>query len=534
MNHLKKDSRYIVILSVLPFTFLLIFLTTVVSSHSPSSTLHKTQRFASSDNITELVVATLNQTISKVNLSSSNFSHLQNRLGSNISHRDRCAFQDCLELLDDTVYDLTTAISELRSLPPVLHNVNMLLSAVMTNTRTCLDGFYSSDDEDDENSNNDNKIYGVAESMKESLLNISRNVRESLAMLDENIPGNIPGKLEKDVKFPMWVSGSDRKLLQDPVNETKANIVVAQNGTGNFTTIGAAVSAAPNSSETRFVIYITCGVYFENIEIPREKTMIMFVGDGIGRTILKANRSSADGWTAFNSATVGVRGSGFIAKDISFVNDAGPTKHQAVALRSSSDLSAYYRCSFESYQDTIYVHSHKQFYRECDIYGTVDFIFGDASVVFQNCSLYARRPNPNQRITYTAQGREDSSQPTGISIVHSRILAAPDLIPVKAKFKAYLGRPWQLYSRTVIIKSFIDDIVDPAGWLKWKDGFALDTLYYGEYMNEGPGSNMTNRVKWPGFKRIETEVEATQFTVGPFIEGNKWLNSTGIPFTLDL
>ncbi|KAG7557886.1 Pectin lyase fold/virulence factor [Arabidopsis suecica] len=262
--------------------------------------------------------------------------------------------------------------------------------------------------------------------------------------------------------------------------------------------------------------------------------MIMFIGDGIGRTVIKANRSYADGWTAFHSATVGVRGSGFIAKDLSFVNYAGLANHQAVALRSSSDLSAYYRCSFESYQDTLYVHSHKQFYRECDIYGTVDFIFGDASVVFQNCSLYARRPNPNQKIIYTAQGRENSSQPTGISIISSRILAAPDLIPVQANFKAYLGRPWQLYSRTVIMKSFIGDLVDPAGWLKWKDDFALETLYYGEYMNEGPGSNMTNRVQWPGFKRIETVEEATQFSVGPFIEGNKWLNSTGIPFTIDL
>lgn len=229
-----------------------------------------------------------------------------------------------------------------------------------------------------------------------------------------------------------------------------------------------------------------------------------------------------------------MRGSGFIAKDLSFVNYAGPAHHQAVALRSSSDLSAFYRCSFESYQDTLYVHSHKQFYRECDIYGTVDFIFGDASVVFQNCSLYAPRPNPNQKIIYTAQGRENSSQPTGISIISSKILAAPDLIPVQANFKAYLGRPWQLYSRTVIMKSFIGDLVDPAGWLKWKDDFALETLYYGEYMNEGPGSNMTNRVQWPGFKRIETAEEATQFSVGPFIEGNKWLNSTGIPFTIDL
>lgn len=235
-----------IILNLLPLlTFLLLFLSTVFSSHPP----HKTQRFTSSDDITELVVAALNQTISKVNLSSSNFSDLLNRLGSNLSHRDRCAFDDCLELLDDTVFDLTTAISELRSHSPELHNVKMFLSAAMTNTRTCLDGFASS--YDDENSNDYNKTYGVAESLKESLFNISSHVSDSLAKL-ENIPGNIPGKLEEDVGFPMWVSGSDRNLLQDPVDETKVNLVVAQNGTGNYTTIGEAVSAAPNSSDTRY------------------------------------------------------------------------------------------------------------------------------------------------------------------------------------------------------------------------------------------------------------------------------------------
>ena len=228
---------------ILSLTFLLLFLSTVFSSHV-------TQRFTSSDDITELVVTALNQTISNVNLSSSNFSDLLQRLGSNLSHRDLCAFDDCLELLDDTVFDLTTAISKLRSHSPELHNVKMLLSAAMTNTRTCLDGFASSDNDENLN-NNDNKTYGVAESLKESLFNISSHVSDSLAML-ENIPGHIPGKVKEDVGFPMWVSGSDRNLLQDPVDETKVNLVVAQNGTGNYTIIGEAISAAPNSSETRY------------------------------------------------------------------------------------------------------------------------------------------------------------------------------------------------------------------------------------------------------------------------------------------
>lgn len=63
---------------------------------------------------------------------------------------------------------------------------------------------------------------------------------------------------------------------------------------------------------------------------------------------------------------------------------------------------------------TRYTHSLRQFYRECDIYGTVDFIFGNAAAIFQNCSLFARKPLPDQKNIFTAQGRSDPNQNTGI------------------------------------------------------------------------------------------------------------------------
>lgn len=109
-----------------------------------------------------------------------------------------------------------------------------------------------------------------------------------------------------------------------------------------------------------------------------------------------------------------VSGDRFIAVDVTFRNTAGPEKHQAVALRSNADLSTFYRCSFEGYQDTLYVHSLRQFYRECEIYGTVDFIFGNAAAVFQSCNLYARKPMAAQKNAFTAQGRTDPNQNTGI------------------------------------------------------------------------------------------------------------------------
>ena len=127
-------------------------------------------------------------------------------------------------------------------------------------------------------------------------------------------------------------------------------------------------------------------------------------------------------------------GDGFIARDITIRNTAGAANQQVVALRSGSYLSVFYRCSLEGYQDTLYVHSQGQFYRECDIYGTVDFIFGNAAVVLQNCNIYACYP-PNETNTLTAQGRTDLNQNTGISIHDCTVKAASDLRRPKARLQ---------------------------------------------------------------------------------------------------
>lgn len=227
-------------------------------------------------------------------------------------------------------------------------------------------------------------------------------------------------------------------------------------------------------------------------------------------------------------------GSGFIARDMTFENWAGPSKHQAVALRVGADHAVVYRCNIIGYQDTLYVHSQRQFFRECDIYGTVDFIFGNAAVVFQNCSIFARKPMAFQKNTITAQNRKDPNQNTGISIHACRILATSDLEASKGNFSTYLGRPWKLYSRTVFLLSYIGDHVHPRGWLEWNATFALDTLYYGEYMNYGPGSAVGQRVKWPGYRVINSTVEASKFTVAQFIFGSSWLPSTGVAYLAGL
>ncbi|KAK9067704.1 hypothetical protein SSX86_011815 [Deinandra increscens subsp. villosa] len=482
-----------------------------------------------SKSLPEIISATINQTVNDVRSTDFNVTAIRRKL-RNLSALEIRALDDCHSMFVETVTELKSAIVDLNRTPYDKHSdLQTLLSAAMTNQATCLDGFAFSKSR--------NKIRRY---FRKSLRQISRQVSNSLALL-KKVNGTSKLKTETFPEYgeisggyPRWIRKKERALLQAPVSNTVFDLMVAKDGTGNFTTIGDALNAAPNMSTTRFVIYVKAGAYYEYLEIDSRKTMIMLVGDGIGKTLIKGNRSVVDGWTTFRSGTVAVTGTNFIAKGITIENYAGTVKHQAVALRSNSDFSVFYQCSFIGYQDTLYVHSFRQFYRECDIYGTIDFIFGNAAVVFQKCNLYARKPDPNQKNLFTAQGRDDPNQNTGISIIECKIAAGSELIPNQTMFKSYLGRPWRDYSRTVIIRSNIGDVIDPAGWLEWSGNQSLSTLYYGEYMNRGPGSNTSGRVSWPGYRVIVNSTEAGEFTVGSFIQGDQWLNVTGVPYYLGL
>lgn len=140
----------------------------------------------------------------------------------------------------------------------------------------------------------------------------------------------------------------------------------------------------------------------------------------------------------------------------------------------------------------------------------------------------------NQQNTVTAQGRTNIRETTGIVIQNCRIVPEQLLEPVRFKIPTFLGRPWKMYSRTVIMESTLADFIQPAGWMPWKGNFALDTLYYAEYANRGPGANTNNRVKWKGFKVITDRNEALKFTPTSFIQGNQWMGSTGAPYFLGL
>ncbi|GAB4826632.1 hypothetical protein Ancab_033527 [Ancistrocladus abbreviatus] len=430
---------------------------------------------------------------------------------------DRGAMVDCVELMDistDRVGDSLTALEE--NTQASYSDVHTWLSAVLTNHFTCLDG-----------------LQGPARLMMEpGVSKLIARARASLAMLVAISPEKGDHLLEavKD-KFPSWVTSRDRKLLEALPKDIKANVVVAKDGSGNYKTVKEAIASVPKNSKTRYVIYVKKGVYKENVEIGKSMKNVMLVGDGMSLTVITGSLNVDDGSTTFRSATVAAVGDGFIAQDIWFQNTAGPQKHQAVALRVGADQSVINRCKIDAYQDTLYAHSLRQFYRDSVITGTVDFIFGNAAVVFQNCKLVARKPMSNQNNMVTAQGREDPNQNTGTSIQSCQIAASSDLQPVKGSIKTYLGRPWKAYSRTVVMQSDIGDHIDPSGWSVWSGDFALKTLYYGEYANKGAGADTSKRVKWKGYHVITSVAEARKFTVAELIQGGSWLQSTGVTFT---
>ncbi|KAM1095407.1 hypothetical protein FF1_010322 [Malus domestica] len=332
---------------------------------------------------------------------------------------------------------------------------------------------------------------------------------------------------------PKWYGGEGRELLTTSTSSApkinKPDIIVAKDGSGSYKTITEALDHVPKYGNETFIIYIKEGVYNEHILVTRSMTSVMMIGDGANKTRITGNKNFADGTPTYHTATVAIQGDHFMARDIGFENSAGPEKHQAVALRVSADEAIFYRCSMDGYQDTLYTHAQRQFYCDCTISGTIDFVFGDATAVFQNCTFLIRKPLPNQSCIVTAQGRKERRQPSAIIIQNSTITAEPDYFPVKDENKAYLGRPWKEYSRTIIMDSYIDDVIQPEGWLPWEGEWGLKTCFYAESGNTGPAANKARRVTWRGIKQI-TENHTADFTPGRFFRGDKWIRLSGVPY----
>lgn len=443
------------------------------------------------------------------------------------------ALHNCEELLEYSIDDLRASMNnlgdiDLSKIDDLIEDLKIWLSASMTYQDTCLDGFEGAKGDVSV------KMAKAMESAKELTYNALAIVNEISSILTSfNLPLLHRRLLSADDSpIPAWVPHVKLGIMTDTIDKITPNAVVAKDGSGQFKTIAEALATVPQKTNNTFVIYIKEGVYEEQLMIEKNVMNVVMIGDGPTKTKITGSKNFVDKVPTFKTATVAVVGDGFMAKNIGFENSAGAEKHQAVALRVQSDKSIFYNCQMDGYQDTLYAHTHRQFYRECTISGTIDFIFGNSAVVFQKCKMVVRKPMENQRCIVTAQGRMDRREPTGIVLHDCSIVADPAYVPHQVTLPSFLGRPWKNYSRTIIMQTQIDDVIHPDGWLPWEGDFALDTCNYAEFDNRGAGANTAKRVKWKGITTpTMTADRAKEFTVQTFIQGDEWIKPTGVPYT---
>ncbi|WP_345950621.1 pectinesterase family protein [Mucilaginibacter sp. PAMB04274] len=312
---------------------------------------------------------------------------------------------------------------------------------------------------------------------------------------------------------------TSRLFAQQPA--LPLQLTVAQDGSGNYKTIQEAVNAVRDLGQQQVTIHIKKGVYHEKLVIPTWKTHISLIGESAENTIVTNDDYSGkpvpggkdaygkEKMSTFTSYTVLVQGDDFRAENLTIANTAGRVG-QAVALHVEGDRCVIKSCRILGNQDTLYTAtgSSRQLYQDCYIEGTTDFIFGEATVIFQNCTIKSLM---NSYITAAATTPQQA---------YGYVLLNCKLIADTAAKKVFLGRPWRPYAQTVFLNTQMGSHIVPQGWNPWK-GDAMfpekeKTAYYAEYNNTGPGAKTADRVAWA--KQL-TAKEAKQYTVRNVLTG---------------
>ncbi|KAK4357928.1 hypothetical protein RND71_023538 [Anisodus tanguticus] len=453
------------------------------------------------------------------------------------------ALEDCKELLQYAIEELESTLkvvteNEMKSLQEKVYDILNWISAVYSYQSECIDAF-------------DKPEYkSIIEKGLVNATQLTNNAIDIVAKISSALQGSIWSNfqipdgftnrklLEANYqmgqdRYPTWFPAADRKLL---VDSPMPHAIVAKDGSGKYTSVVEAIKAYPDKHQGKYIVYIKAGEYNEQVIIDKKQPNVFIYGDGAGKTIISSDKNVYIAkYTTSNSATFSALGQGFIAKGITFRNTAGPQGQQAVALRIQGDLSAVFGCNIEGYQDTLYYQTHRQFYRNCVISGTIDFIFGRGTAVIQDSTIIMRKPGDGQKWnTITADGRELHNQPTGVVLQNCKITAENELLSTKI-VENYLGRPWKLYSTNVVMESEIGDFIKPEGWMIWAEQKYHETCECYEYGNKGPGATINARNKlFKNFKILSQE-EATKYTAGAvWFRGNEWLPGTGAPFYLGL
>ncbi|RDX62792.1 putative pectinesterase/pectinesterase inhibitor 28, partial [Mucuna pruriens] len=452
----------------------------------------------------------------------------------------KMALEDCRDLLLFAIDELQASsilvkennVNNINDRVPELKN---WLGAVVAYQQSCLDGFDTDAEKEMQEKLQTGGLDKVGK-LTALALDVVTSFAKLLSEFNLNLGIKSPSPVSRrlldqdDYGYPSWMSMPDRKLLADKGGSIPPNAVVAKDGSGKFKTVLDAINSYPKNHQGRYVIYVKAGVYDEYITVDKKKPNMLIYGDGPTKTIITGSKNVQDGWKTMRSATFSTVAEDFIAKSIAFENTAGAGKHQAVALRVQGDRSAFFDCAMHGYQDTLYSHAHRQFYRNCEISGTVDFIFGYASALIQSSKIIVRKPDPNQQNIIVADGTGQKNMPTGVVMQNCEILPEAALVPDKLKVRSYLARPWKAYSRAIFMENTIGDFIQPDGFLPWAGNQFLDTCFFAEYANTGVGANVQNRVKWG--RGVLSKADAAKYTADQWLQANTWLPATGVPFDL--
>lgn len=282
-------------------------------------------------------------------------------------------------------------------------------------------------------------------------------------------------------------------LITLSVKAADYNFVVAQDGSGDFTTVQAAINAVPDyrkAGPTR--IYIKKGIYKEKIVIAESKQNVQLIGeDGAVLTYddyAQKPNIFGEGKGTSGSGSIYIFGPDFFAENITFENTSGPVG-QAVACHVAGDRAVFRRCRFLGFQDTLYTFGEntREYYEDCYIEGTVDFIFGKATAVFNRCELRSKRTGGFLTAPATPQGSNYGY------VFYDCKLTADEGVEAGS---VWLSRPWRPYGKTVFIRCEMGQHIRPEGWNNWGKTDNERTAYYAEYQCYGKGADTSRRVAW--------------------------------------
>ncbi len=293
----------------------------------------------------------------------------------------------------------------------------------------------------------------------------------------------------------------------------KPDAIVAADGSGQYTTVRAAIDAAPQLTHAgagRWTIFVKTGTYREIVYIQREKRFIALVGEDAEKTILTFDLfndyAAPDGkpLATFRTPTVILDADDFTIENLTIANTAGPKKGQALAIRVDGDRATFRRCRFLGFQDTLLVNRGRHYFEDCYIAGSTDFIFGGATAYFERCTLHALLSG------YLTAASTPDFAPHGYVFRHCKITGE------SADVKTYLGRPWRDYAQTLFLFTEMSAHVHAAGWDNWKKPYAEKVSRYSEFGSTGPGANPAARAPWT---KPLTESEARALTPQKVLAG---------------